>query len=326
MLEKLPQQEKREDPDIEKYLDIIIKRGEMMRRPNPEDFSDVWDKEKIEKDTAYVEKMRAKIEQYDDVVEKKAKALEVLAAYYIENMQWLGEGSHAVMTSDYDDIAHGIDMVTEFEGEDVKRLGLAIDAYSGKSISNFDKKAERFMGAVRGETDPETGGPYMDRVTRVDYFSSKIKDDKGNIYKGGLDKLPPVALAISGHRASDLFKATSEVMSAENIAGPLQYRKQKGEKLTPVEQEMLERSIEKLKRAKIELRKHPAKQLFIKEIVNQLETYLEVAEVSESSDGEFVDNIRSAYNAVKELEDKEADLEDLQEDLDRLKEVFEKFK
>ncbi|MEX0877685.1 MAG: hypothetical protein WDZ40_02355 [Candidatus Spechtbacterales bacterium] len=330
MPETFPQQEKREDLDIEKYLDIIIARGDMIKRPNPEDFLDVYDEEKIKRDTGYVQKVRAKMEEYNDIIEKKAKALEILAAYYIENMHWLGEGGHAVNTSEYDDIAHGIDMVVEFsaiggdlEDKEVKRLGLAIDAYSGKSLASLSKKAERFAKAVRGETNTATGKPYADTFARVDYFQSAIKDKDGNRYKGGLSNLPPVAVSLSGPNASDMFKTTAEIMRAENIAGALYQRKRAGEVLSSVEDEMLEKNIEKLQELKSEATKHPARWLFIKQIKKQLEVYLQIGEQSENADKEFLDNIKSAYSIIEALDSEDAELGDLQEDLDKLEKIFE---
>lgn len=126
---------------------------------------------KIENDLRYLKDRKKKFAEKDSLRDKydskKAKefsdVFEVMMFDQIENCDWFGPNAFSIKTSEYDDIANGVDGVVEFinekENGENEYLAMGIDVtYSGAALR---KKIENTLADI-----------VEGRMARVDYFVS----------------------------------------------------------------------------------------------------------------------------------------------------------
>lgn len=203
-------------PDVLTSLEAKAERKTGHNRPKLEDFSNLYSKEKIEKDRKYVQNKEIQFsEKYIDdafgveqnIEEKRiASIAEAIITDKLEG--WLGGKGICIPTSDFDDYKHGVDVVIEFpEGEDKPNsyLGLGIDVTTGKS-DILESKLKRIRNF---DVDQE-------KITTLEYFDSEE-------IRGALE-VPRVVLAIDKEiTLPDLFKLEYRGKTQELLDHPYQY-------------------------------------------------------------------------------------------------------
>lgn len=164
-------------------------------------FAPPYDKNEVEEDLAYVERVRQDIEaKGEDENKKYADVLEGLAFYGINNAGWFGADSRVRQTSPYDDYKNGIDLIAEFKdgGVYAHQTGLAIDATFG----NEQVIAEKIK---RIETDIQKG-----TLSRVKYFETEN-------YKGMLENVPRVIVGISRAHVAEMARLWNDPRERERL-------------------------------------------------------------------------------------------------------------
>ncbi|MDX1535721.1 MAG: hypothetical protein R3346_03110 [Candidatus Spechtbacterales bacterium] len=292
-------------------LTIIIK-SERIDRPNMGDFADTFTPEKIADDQRRLSRIKSRIKEENRRLPQKEKAqkllqkskgeaLEVVVGQSIELRDWLGSRAMVQRTSEYDDIVNGVDAIVEFtpdfEDEEVQRIALAVDAYSGTSPRILEQKIRKNIDKINGNTDP----------MRIEYFESQIPDNNGNRYKGPLEEVIPVVIGVSGQNVEDLF---------EDFAKLVRLRKRGGE-INKREKE-LKRSLEQ----KITI--HPVQRLFLKEIQLQLKGYLNIPGLRSSTEEEVRDILEIIEQILEEKRDSIPHSKDVENDriLEMMKNVI----
>ncbi len=172
-----------ESVDIDKSYEKAVKFfDETSPRINPmdEEFVEKYGKEEIKKDLKYVEDMEDKFSKNDIKEQKEVNKLAIIFEAIVANeiyfSEWLGSGADATVSSRYDDIKNGVDVIVERDNDDEKyHLALALDVTFGQDVNDKFNK-------IKKEID--TG-----ELTEVKYFSH----DSNNI-KIGLNNIPRVVI------------------------------------------------------------------------------------------------------------------------------------
>jgi len=165
----------REDVDL-----IHIKAREVLNICSfyEDDFiDDPYDASTVERDKAYVKRVKEQIErkQTRESLELKqlADIFEAIVLEHGELSEWFGENAFTLATSAYDDL-HGVDMVVEFrEGASASYLGLAADVtFSGNphSSDSIRDKFDRLLARISSGDLPS-----------VKYFKSAHIPIKGKL-------------------------------------------------------------------------------------------------------------------------------------------------
>ncbi len=175
--------------DIRDTADALLKNSEKVRERldeiafKPEDFSDLYSEQNVEKDLAYVADMKRifKANSANEIapgltegdVKRLSERVEYEVIRGINVGQWF-EGVGAYKTSDYDDIANGVDVVLEMqEGASYGHLGMGVDITFSQ---NIDKKFKR----IKDEIDAYDGE--KNRLARVKYFDSSRTGMRGELH------------------------------------------------------------------------------------------------------------------------------------------------
>lgn len=168
-----------------------------------EEFSDLYAKEIIEKDSRAVAELEAKFkaeaqndpEQADWV--RRGKIFEAIVRDQAEMSDWMGPAARVLVPSRYDDIMNGVDGIVEFEDEASKtHMILAVDVT--ESELGLDRKFQKIKGTI------DSGS-----LSRVKYF-------KSDTMRGELTKVPRVVIGAdrkSMHEVAELlleFKAAQK--------------------------------------------------------------------------------------------------------------------
>ena len=159
---------------------------------NPENFRDLYGDENVDKDIAYVKNLEKKFSEEtnpeNEEAKKLAKSLETIITEQIELSDWMGPDAVTITTSRFDDIANGVDLVTEFQNQKERtasHLALAVDVTFG---SGLGKKMARIINEIRsGE------------LARVKYFESEFLNIRGE-----LRNVPRVVVGIDTHTLGSL--------------------------------------------------------------------------------------------------------------------------
>jgi hypothetical protein len=162
----------------------------------PEEFTDLYGKENVEKDNRFVDKMEDRFkadESAPDVLKKIATIFEAIFNECGESCGWFGPNTTIIKTSRYDDIAHGVDEVVEFEeGENTASwLALAIDV-------TFSQKLDKKFRTIYEEIDQGS-------MARIKYF----KSERMNI-RGEKSMIPHVVIGADLETVSELMKLWDE--------------------------------------------------------------------------------------------------------------------
>lgn len=143
----------------------------------PQDFADLYDPEQIKKDLAYVEMRKASFEG-DKGSKMAADVLEAIMYEHTELSNWWGEHASTVKTSEYDDIANGVDLVVEFNEprRSAARLAVGIDATFG--VGSVGGKLQRI------KSDLDKG-----KLATIKYYKSANSN-----FRGELSNIPRVVV------------------------------------------------------------------------------------------------------------------------------------
>lgn len=238
-----------------------------------------YDKSAIEQDLALVAEMKGRFEREDTPGGKETKKLsdifELLLAELVELYDWLGDNVFIVNTSEYDDIVHGIDMVTEFIRSGLSSyLGMAIDVTFSKD--QLEKK-------VRSVADDINHG----KLVTIKYFQS----GNGDIV-GSLNNIPRIIIGASRKAIDELIEAR---LTLESL-------KQRKDHPTPSDKEDLDNIIKQIRDVKKSLADNPLQFEILEQILIQLKGYADYAakvdqpEISEKYTT-VLEQIRYIYDA-----------------------------
>ena len=129
---------------------------EIIRRTkaNEGDFSNLYSQAEIDKDVEYVEKRKLEFsngqkEEGDN--QENIKLSAIFEAIVVVARDWFGKDCQTLKTADFDDIANGIDVVTEFPkreegGTSSEPIGLAIDVTFNME---FEGKIDRIRDEIK---------------------------------------------------------------------------------------------------------------------------------------------------------------------------------
>ncbi len=137
--------------DKQKNYEIILEYKENLAVPNPKDFMGIYLKEVIGKDLNRLRLTEKRIaEDYSklgvmereilDENKKRGECLEIILADQIYDGDWFGPEAMTSITSEYDDIVNGIDMIVEFDKEKPQRMALAVDASTASDVGIIEEK------------------------------------------------------------------------------------------------------------------------------------------------------------------------------------------
>jgi len=161
------------------------KAQEMLSQPiNPDDFSDLYDPKDIKRDKDYIEKRKQQFEKDYQADPRSrehkewATILEAILNQQIELNEWLGEDATTTQTSDFDDIANGIDTIVTWQRDlGSSSLGLAVDVTF--STNTGDK-----LRKIKESID-------QGKLSEIKYYYS---EDLG--FKGKLTNVPRVVIGM----------------------------------------------------------------------------------------------------------------------------------
>lgn len=243
----------------EKNRQLVLEH-EQAERAAIEDFDDLFSDSEREADTKRLATLKQEAAARDAALpedqrleyqesEQRASALEIIIADQAELNNWFGEQSLITRTTEFDDLANGVDSVVEFDlGEDVpERLALAIDASTSASPDVIaEKMKKRFEKVVSGD------------LAEVKYFRSQIDDAVGPI------AAIPVVIGLDRMHADELTADFAQMIKLE------QTRKAAAEKGS---REVEERTRAAIKEKKLAMAKHPGQILFHKQMLAQFDMY-----------------------------------------------------
>jgi hypothetical protein len=249
-------------------FEIIFDYGEKLERPNPEDFSDIYPREEIERDVKKLEEIERKIAESEHINEQRGKAFEVLLVDQIHDGEWMGQEAMITQASRFDDVIKGVDPIVEFDRENAERMAIVVDVSTASDIAVVEKKIRKNIDKLF------KGGRFLE----VKYFQSQICDSGGTYYKGRLENLIPVVVGADRRNADVLFEIFTELKMHEK------------------------RGDSNLKERRKELReilaKHPIQDLFLQETRIQLETYKRILK---GKDEEIVKECEKLLSIIEEI-------------------------
>lgn len=246
-----------------KDIEFILRCTEE-ERPKLEDFEnneDGYTSDVLKRDKQYLSKLKEKISQHSDHLppdalkqarenKQRSDALEAAMVNLGELSNWFGENSAVFRTTEYDDVVNGVDAVVEINPTDkdeisedeVQRVALAIDASTSIEREVLEKKINRNIKKIMGETEHDF---------EVKYFKSELTD-----YTGPLQDIIPVVIGIESKNANELLSIYARILEL----------KKKGAKKDEEEKTELKSLLKKTA-------EHPAQVLFFEEIKDQLDAY-----------------------------------------------------
>jgi len=160
----------------------------------PSEFIDLYGEEGVKSDEAYVKRSKLKFDRDNTLEQQVSKKLAtIFEAVILEQSElsnWFGSNISTIKTSEYDDIARGVDMIAEYSSENAAaHLALGIDvSYSPGSVP---KKLEAICKAIESNALPT-----------VRYFKSEQLGMRGE-----LKNIPKIILGVSYAKAMELANA-----------------------------------------------------------------------------------------------------------------------
>lgn len=228
-----PERERVSERDLDRILSM-----EVFPRPRMEDFEGVYGKEEIARDREYVLDLEDRFRRYgerrDPADLKQGEALEAIVPWQIDLR------GPVVRTTRYDDIANGIDAVWEIETQDeregrIRRAALGIDVSTSKSGDFIERKVRKNIAELRN--------PQSRR--EVKYFASDLTDFRGRLFP-----VVPVVLGVSGEGVQGLFR---DVLALDEAR--------------------LRKDAERSNALQKRIGRHPVQQVFLREMLLQLDVY-----------------------------------------------------
>lgn len=187
--EALNNLDRRKRPDeIKEVADKLLRSADQVRKMldeisfKPNEFADLYSQDNVDKDLRYVSERNrqftgsANIEVTRGLTEGDVKSLSERVEYEvirgINIGQWF-EGVSAYKTSEYDDIAGGVDAILEIsDGNSYGHLGMGIDI-------TFSQDVEKKFKRIKDEIDSYDGD--QNRLARVKYFKSENTGIRGEL-------------------------------------------------------------------------------------------------------------------------------------------------
>ncbi|MBI5449336.1 hypothetical protein HY948_03410 [Candidatus Gottesmanbacteria bacterium] len=270
------------DQKLQRAAVLKILSSADVKRPKVEDFDGVYSTKDIAIDKEYVRtrKMRfardldaRSAEEADELayLKKKSDALETLTISLIESSNWLGGDVFTHQTTDYDDIARGVDGVLEFDPKEIGiRLGVGMDVKM--ILGSNPVSVEQIADAIESNARK-----FRSRSTRIKYFSPEHDEEKG-----ALDVIPVVV--------------GLDRRSTTHIFGLITKKSQVEEKLAKdPNNKILKDALPKISK---EIENSPVQEVIATEIIEQLEAYRKIAE-KESMDKRIVTAINKMIEIIK---------------------------
>jgi len=200
----------RMDGEFEKRPVIIEAHERVMKTfeedsIKPVEFSELYGEDVIARDLAYVSHMKAKFGA-GDRAKLASEIMEGIIYDQSERSDWLGPHAHTIKTSEYDDIANGVDLVVEFDEPEKskKHLALGVDATFGSQ--NLEKKFLR----IKEEID-------SGKLANIKYFRSQ-----DGSFMGQLSKVPRVVTGVDQEHLLDLAGTWAQGLNKELGVHPAQ--------------------------------------------------------------------------------------------------------
>ena len=163
---------------------------------DPQEFTDLYGKNNIEKDKRYVSEMEAIFKADRSTLEflkKTATIFEAIVNECGESCNWFGPDAIMIKTTRYDDIENNTDEIVEFEeGENsASWLALAIDV-------TFSQKLDKKFDAIYEEIDNGS-------MAIIKYF----KSERMNI-RGEMSMIPHVVIGADLDTVNELMRLWNE--------------------------------------------------------------------------------------------------------------------
>jgi hypothetical protein len=163
-----------------------VKKAEAI---DPTIFESVYGRDAVARDLEYVRSMKTKFGSEDEVHKKYADVFEAVFYENAEMSNWLGENTHTIMTSEFDDIKNGMDVLVRLNdsARAFPYVGMGIDVTFGRN--SVEKKMTRVFGEI------EKG-----QLGTVRYFM-----DPGYAqFKGELSSMPHIIVGVERRHVIEL--------------------------------------------------------------------------------------------------------------------------
>lgn len=241
-------------PEAEEALYKTIVPLNKKRAIQLEDFADLYDREQLAKDEAYVAKFEAKFEEEGkgrEASRKYGELFEAIVNDQIENADLMGPRASVIVPSRFDDIQRGVDSIVQFKQEKgaTSHLALAIDVT--KSQLDVGQKFERVRKSI---DDGE--------LTKVKYFKTKN-------YRGELGPVARVVVGADHAVSEDISNLMLQFMRLKDTVAK---RRAAGEDPDAFREYAL-----RLAKVRRQLASHPLQEIVLTEIRAQLEAFQEYA-------------------------------------------------
>ncbi len=264
-------------------IEIILNYAKNEKRSELKDFGDIYSAEEIKRDARHLKLAEERIERLKsemspeermiaEINEKRGLGLEGTLEYGIYHYEWLGHAGIPVRTSRFDDVIGGVDMIVEFDMEDIERMALAVDASTASDIGVMEKKIKRNIRRVTDDFWP----------LEVKYFESQTTDENGDYFKGKLENLIPVVIGADKYNANRIFETLSELIFLKDKEG--------------------EEAKDRRQWLKKKFYHHPIQRVFFDQINTQLEMYKYLLEKENKSSKEVDKLLEIISEASKEKE------------------------
>jgi len=173
-----------------------------------DDFNDLYGDDKIAQDKAYVKKRKADFEAVLQPADREhlklATIFEAILHQHGEQSNWFGEAAITIKASEFDDIAHGVDEIVEFEEEKSRSyLALAIDA-------TYSQFTDRKLNKIKDEID-------RGELTRIKYAVLEGGDTRAE-----LNRVPRVIVGVSPQTILQLSELWLSGKNSELAIHPVQ--------------------------------------------------------------------------------------------------------
>lgn len=158
-----------------------------------DDIAPLYSKDEIAHDLAYVEDRKRRFEKVCaenpslEITDKMSRILEAIMYEHTELSNWFGKDAKTYKTADFDDIANGVDLVTEFGGEAGTPAHLALGIDVTFTTRHQEKKFDRIWDSIMSQ-----------KLSAVKYFQS---EDSG---KRRLSGVPGVVIGIEKGRLEEI--------------------------------------------------------------------------------------------------------------------------
>jgi len=230
-----------------------IEKIEKEETINLDDFSDLYNPQKIKNDKEYIKKLKRKFKKSEQKYQeyKLGKILEIIIFEQIKKNNWFDENAIPIKTSEYDDFVNKIDIITEFQNQynEFAYLGLAIDVTFNES--EIENKIKNNI----------TGKIHEGKLPKIKYFKSKTNNIRGEI-----SNIPTVIIKTNEKTIEDLCKLWIKEDNQKLETHPLQfqiledilyqlkslkdYAQKMNQKELEIKYEAIEKIIEKIKQKK----------------------------------------------------------------------------